>query len=317
MGRPLVADPFPLYRELREIDPVHREDNGVWYLTRFADCERVLRSNEFGHDGMGDRLVREAGDSLSMRVVALMFSHDDPPEHTRKRSRVSGIFSTKVIDAYGQTVAALLRTLVADLAGEDQVDLDKRLSARLPVLVTCEFLGIPEEDQEQCVAWVEAITSSNQPVVPADLRARADEAAAAACDYFAALLKTRAGNPRQDLISELAQGGLEDIEEAVATVVLLMAAGFETTRYTISGGIAELASRPEQWTRAGKQVDEHGLITGDTVEELLRHQGPIHGAIPRLSRQPQAFGDVVIPPGELVVAMVAAANRDPERLRQP
>jgi cytochrome P450 len=317
MGRPLVADPFPLYRELRQIDPVHREDNGVWYLTRFADCERVLRSNDFGHYGMGERLVREAGDSLSMRVVALMFSHDDPPEHTRKRGRVAGVFSPKVIDGYGEKVAALLRTLIDELAGEDHVDLDKQLSARLPVLVTCEFLGIPDEDQEQCVGWVEAITSSNQPVVPDELRARADEAAGAACRYFADLLKLRERSPRQDIISELARGGLQDIQEAVATVVLLMAAGFETTRYTISGGIAELARRPAQWSRATKQVDEYGLISGDTVEELLRHQGPIHGAIPRLSRQPQAFGQVVIPPGELVVAMVAAGNRDPSVFANP
>jgi cytochrome P450 len=319
MGRPLVADPFPLYRELREIDPVHREENGVWYLSRYGDCERVLRSNEFGHFGLGERLVGEAADSLSMRLVALMFSHDDPPEHTRKRGRVAGVFSPKVIDGYGQTVAALLRTLIDELGGESEVDLDERLSARLPVLVTCEFLGIPDEDQDQCVGWVGDITSSNQPVVPSSLRARADEAADAACRYFAELLKVRERRPREDIISELARGGTgpDAIEEAVATVVLLMAAGFETTRYTISGGIAELASRPRQWNRARSQVDEQGSITANALEELLRHQGPIHGAIPRLSRSAQAFGDTVIPAGELVVAMVAAGNRDPTVFADP
>ncbi|HEY2301905.1 MAG TPA: cytochrome P450, partial [Acidimicrobiales bacterium] len=299
MGRPLVADPFPLYRRLREIAPVHREDNGVWYLTRYSDCERVLRSNDFGHYGLGPRLVGEAGDSRSMRLVALMFSHDDPPEHTRKRGRVAGVFSPKVIDGYGETVAALLRGLLEELAGEDQVDLDERLSARLPVLVTCEFLGIPDQDQDECVQWVEAITSSNQPVVPAALRARADAAADAACSYFADLLERRERHPRDDIVSELARGGIGpmDVEEAVATVVLLMAAGFETTRYTISGGLAELAGRPAQWAQARRQVEEHGRITPDTVEELLRHQGPIHGAIPRLSRSDQAFGAAVIPAG--------------------
>ena len=319
MGRPLVADPFPLYHELREIAPVHREDNGVWYLTRYSDCERVLRSNDFGHYGLGERLVGEAGDSRSMRLVALMFSHDDPPEHTRKRGRVAGVFSPKVIDGYGETVAALLRGLLDELAGEDQVDLDERLSARLPVLVTCEFLGIPDQDQDECVEWVEAITSSNQPVVPAALRARADAAADAACSYFADLLKLRERHPRDDIVSELARGGIGpiDVEEAVATVVLLMAAGFETTRYTISGGLAELAGRPAQWAQARRQVEEHGLITPDTVEELLRHQGPIHGAIPRLSRSDQAFGAAVIPAGELVVAMVAAGNRDPSVFADP
>jgi cytochrome P450 len=248
-----------------------------------------------------------------------MFSHDDPPEHTRNRGRVASVFSPKVIDGYGHTVAALLRTLVNELGGEDEVDLDERLSARLPVLVTCEFLGIPDQDQDQCVGWVEAITSSNQPVVPVELQARANEAADAAYQYFAELLRLRERKPREDIISELARGGTAPValQEAVATLILLMAAGFETTRYTISGGIAELASRPGQWSRAGSQVEVHGLITADTVEELLRHQGPIHGAIPRLSRSPQAFGDTVIPAGELVVAMVAAANRDPDVFADP
>jgi cytochrome P450 len=316
MGRPLVADPFPLYQELREIDPVHREENGVWYLTRYADCERVLRSNEFGHYGLGDRLVAEAGESLSMKLVALMFSHDDPPVHTRKRGAVAGVFSPRVIEGYGKRVAVLLQVLLDELAGEDHVDLDQRLSARLPVLVTCEFLGIPDQDQDECVRWVEAITSSNQPVVPPDLRATADAAADEACRYFAGLLELRRARPRQDLISELAQAGMGP-EEAVATLVLLMAAGFETTRYTISGGLAELAGRPAQWAGATRQVEEHGLITSDAVEELLRHQGPIHGAIPRLSRQPQTFGDTVIPAGELVVAVVAAGNRDPDVFTEP
>jgi cytochrome P450 len=92
MGRPLVADPFPLYRELRQIDPVHREDNGVWYLTRFGDCERVLRSNEFGHFGLGERLVSEAGGSLSMRLVSGMKEAGTRWSHGRPASQggVSG-----------------------------------------------------------------------------------------------------------------------------------------------------------------------------------------------------------------------------------
>ena len=71
MGRPLVADPFPLYRELREIDPVHREDNGVWYLTRYSRLRTGAAIERFRPYGLGDRLVGEAGDSLSMRVGRL------------------------------------------------------------------------------------------------------------------------------------------------------------------------------------------------------------------------------------------------------
>src|ERR1019366_5277752 len=98
-----------------------------------------------------------------------------------------------------------------------RVDLDKRLSAKLPVLVTCVFLGISDQDQDECVGWVEAITSANQPVVPAELRARADGAADAACCYFTQLLELRRTNPRPNLISELARAGTGP-EEALATV---------------------------------------------------------------------------------------------------
>jgi cytochrome P450 len=322
MGRPLVADPYPLYEELRQEDPVHREENGVWYLTRYSDCERVMKSTAFGHNTERDPATGGRGgegENLSSSLVSLMFSHDDPPEHTRKRGRLAAVFSPGSIDAYAHRVDELVDVLVEEIADETDVDLDARLSARLPVLVTCEFLGIPHPDQQQCAAWVEAITSSNQPVVPLELRARADEAAEAAYAYFADLLKLREMRPHQDMISLLAQGGSDPdaVREAVATLVLLMAAGFETTRYTITGGISELARRRDQWSRAQAQVAEDGKISGDAVEELLRHQGPIHGAIPRVSRRPEGFGDIVIPAGEPVVAMVAAANRDPDVFDAP
>jgi cytochrome P450 len=322
MGRPLVADPFPLYEELRRTDPVHREENGVWYLTRYDDFERVMKSTAFGHGGEHDAPMGGRGgdgESLTTSLVSLMFSHDDPPEHTRKRGRVSAVFSPAAIDTYAHRIDGLVGSLVDDFADETDVDLDARLSARLPVLVTCEFLGIPDADQQRCAAWVEAITSSNQPVVPRELRALADKAAEDAYGYFAGLLKLREMRPRQDMISLLARGGSDPdaVREAVATLVLIMAAGFETTRYTITGGISELARRPDQWRRAQAQVAEGGKVSDDTVEELLRHQGPIHGAIPRVSRRPEEFGDRVIPAGEPVVAMVAAANRDPDVFDAP
>jgi cytochrome P450 len=96
-----------------------------------------------------------------------------------------------------------------------------------------------------------------------------------------------------------------------------MAAGFETTRYTITGGLIALAKRPDQWDIARRQVREEGGLSNDATEELLRHQGPIHGAIARTSRVDEDFGDAVVPAGEAVVAMVAAANRDPSVFDRP
>jgi cytochrome P450 len=106
-------------------------------------------------------------------------------------------------------------------------------------------------------------------------------------------------------------------EDLVATIVLLMAAGFETTRYTIVGGLIALADDSAQLARAREQIDESGALSNDAVEELLRHQGPIHGALPRRSREDESFGDLSVPAGEHVVVMAAAANRDPARYTDP
>ena len=98
MGRPLVDDPFPLYDELRRIDPVHREPNGMWYLTRFADCDRVYRSTEFGHSDGDTHFVGTPGRRATL--LSLMFSFDDPPVHTRRRGLVAEPFRPIAVGAF-------------------------------------------------------------------------------------------------------------------------------------------------------------------------------------------------------------------------
>jgi cytochrome P450 len=169
------------------------------------------------------------------------------------------------------------------------------------------------------------LTSSNQPVLTgadADrILADADMAADHAAEYFVWLLQQRAEDPHDDILSALAPlalaGDQYTSDEIAATLILLMAAGFETTRYTITGGLIALAEHNDQWSRARRQVLVDGELSNDATEELLRHQGPIHGAIARTSTVDEHFGDVVVPAGEAVVAMVAAANRDPEVYARP
>src|SRR5437879_1155656 len=139
MGRPLVDDPFPLYHELRDIDPVHQEPNGMWYLTRFADCDRVYRSTGFGHP---DADTHHAGmPGRRATLLSLMFSFDDPPVHTRRRGLVADPFTAAETARYRPRTQALVDELLDSIVPGAEVDLDAVLSARLPVLVTCELLG--------------------------------------------------------------------------------------------------------------------------------------------------------------------------------
>ena len=323
MGRPLVDDPFPLYDELRRIDPVHREPNGMWYLTRFADCDRVYRSTEFGHSDGDTHFVGTPGRRATL--LSLMFSFDDPPVHTRRRGLVAEPFTAAETANYRPRTQALVDELLDPIEPGAEVDLDVVLSARLPVLVTCDLLGIPAADRDRCVGWVEMLTSSNQPVLTGDeaqkILADADAAADHAAEYFLWLLRQRADEPQDDILSRLAPlalaGNQFTSDEIAATLLLLMAAGFETTRYTITGGLIALTEHRDQWAIARRQVLVDGALSNDAIEELLRHQGPIHGAIARTSKVDEHFGDLTVPAGEAVVSMVAAANRDPALFDRP
>lgn len=321
MGRPLVDDPFPYYATLRDLAPVHREPNGLWYLTRFADCERVLRTPGFGH-GPTTQVPATAG--RRQQILSRMFSFDDPPEHTRKRGLVTAPFTATATASYRPHLVSLVEDLLAPLRAGEEVDIDEVLSAKLPVLVTCQLVGIPPADHERCARWVEDVTSSNQLVLTGEegsrILAQADIAAAEFADYFAWLIESRRDDASNDIVSHLAHVARTDErvthDDIVATLVLLLAAGFETTRYTITGGLLALAERPDQWNAASDEV-LGGELSNDAVEELLRHQGPIHASLARHCVTEQRFGETLVPAGEPVILLLAAANRDPDVFADP
>lgn len=319
MGRPLVDDPFPLYAQLRHLAPVHREADGFWYLTRHRDCEALFRSARFGHHGYHGHHGHEAArsDAARAQLVGRMFSFVDPPSHTAKRAVFAAPFTVAASESYKPVIEAKVARLLDDAGRGGRLDVDA-IASGLPVQVTCELLGIPAADHERCVAWVEAMTSVNQPVPVSELEAHANAAAVATIEYFGELLAQRRLDPQPDMLTHVAQHptAMPD-DERIANIVMLMAAGFETTRYTIAGGIIALIEHPEQLAAARVQIERRGLLTDATIEELLRHQGPIHAALPRRSLGDERFGDVVIPKGEPVVAMVAAANRDPHAYPEP
>jgi len=321
MGRPLVADPFALYDEIRREAPVHREPNGIWYLTRHADCEALLRSPRFGHQGT-HTAAHAPIDSPRARLLSKMFSFDDPPLHTRKRALFAAPFTAKACESYPPVIRRVVAELLDDAlaAGATRIDIDA-VAAALPVRVTCELLGIPPDDRAQCIDWVDAMTSANQPIPLHEIEARANAAVDQAVVYFSELLARRRCEPTGDLLSSVAAATADadwlDADDIVANVIMLMAAGFETTRYTIAGGVVELVNDPAALTAAHAQIDRNGELDDLAVEEILRRCGPIHAALGRRSRTDEQVGGVTIPAGEPVMAMVAAANHDPLVYKDP
>jgi len=239
----------------------------------------------------------------------------DPPDHTRLRRLVSKAFTPRTIEQLRPHVAELVHTMLDDVdpAG---FDLIAGLGYPLPVTVICELLGIPAEDQHLFGPW----SSDASRMLDADLDDATIQRGLMAfmqlVNYLNGIFDERRAHPRDDLLSALLAaeeaGDKLSEEELRTTVVLLFVAGHETTTNLIGNGTVALLHQRDQWDRL---VADPTLAPG-AVEEVLRFDGPVH-LTARTATAETTIGDVVVEPGQGLVTLLAAANRDPARFPDP
>jgi unspecific monooxygenase len=296
------ADPYAHYRELRAGGPLQRTPGGLWISASFEVCTRILRDPRFGH---GDG---PAGTPRRVRSFLVL----DPPEHTVLRRLVSRAFTARLIERLRPRVAALVDELLAGLSGE--VDLIASLAHPLPIIVISEMLGVPPEDRDRFGAWSDALARGLDPdfLVPEEELAWRDQARAEFGAYFRELAARRRAEPGEDLLSGLA--AIEELSEddLVATCILLLVAGHETTANLIANGTLALLRAPNQlaWFRANP-----GSATA-VVEELLRYDPPVQLSV-RAALEDAEVAGRSIRRGEMVMLLLSAANRDPEVFTDP
>jgi hypothetical protein len=318
----VVVDPYPHYRALREQAPVHRMEvpglGAVWVLTRYDDCKAVLASHDFGKGtrdapgrlGFQDEAVAAVVDSFERRGTPMLMLN--PPDHTRIRGLVSRAFTPRRVEALRSRIRELVDGVLNDV-GTGDVDLLDVLGFPLPVAVIGELVGVPAEDHPRFRSLVRTAASSLELFADLDVLRAADAALAEMTTYFEALVEDRRVAPRDDLLSALIavedDGDTLRRDELIANVILLFAAGFETTTNLIGNGVVALSMHPEQLDRIR---GDRSLVPG-AVEEILRFDSPV-----QLDAR-QALVDAVlpdgstVPQGETVVTFLGAANRDPAR----
>ena len=310
-------DPYPLYERMRSLDPVHWNLPGVWMLTRHADAVRMLRHPRMSSDFRNSELFemfREMNFPLDEREPSMLFR--DPPDHTRLRNLVSKAFSPKVIDSMRPFIAEVVDRLLAEAAGRETFDLVTELAHPLPVILICEMLGVPAEDQHLFSRWSDDLVHTLDPMVGPDVMQRGTESELAFGSYFRALIAERRTAPRNDLLSALIaaeeEGERLSEEELLRTLILLLVAGHETTVNLISNGMLALLRNRSQLER----LQEDPSLLRSAVEELLRYDSPVQ-LTSRVALEPMEFGDRPVRKGQHVVALVGAANRDPEQFPDP
>ena len=309
-----VRDPYPELAEARRATPIqkldsslmpHEEGQDVFFLYRHEDIAQVLRDGEtFSSAHIIDLIM---GPVMGEHIMLGM----DDPQHRRYRALVSTAFRQKVLAQWEQElVVDVANELIDAFAGRRKADLVPEFNFPFPTKVISGILGLPREDYRQFQRWTTAILS---------FFTKLDEAIVASQEvkeYMAVILAERRREPREDLISELAQAELDgehlSDEEIFSFLRLLLPAGVETTYRATGNMLFSLLSNPEQLDA----VRADRTLIPQAIEESLRLETPLLN-ITRLATKDAEVSGVPIPAGSTVMLMLAAANRDETRYPDP
>jgi hypothetical protein len=297
-----LADPYPHYRALRAVDPVHFDaDRQRWILTRHPDVGMVLRDT--------DAFTAEQEMAQSMLVK-------DPPDHTRLRALVSKAFTPRSVRELTPRIEQIIDDLLDAVRGETRIELISQFAYPLPITVIAEMLGVDHDRRDFFRDASQKIAVAIGPITDAAVAKRAASGRNALLSYFDELIERRRREPRDDLISALiaVEDGGETLShrELLAMLLLLLIGGHETTVNLIANGILALLRSRDQFELWASTPGIETLA----VEELLRYDAPVQYS-GRVARVDTEIAGKRIRAGDKVRAMIAAANRDPDVFERP
>jgi pimeloyl-[acyl-carrier protein] synthase len=313
-------DPYPFYRRLRAGAPIGTVPGlDVWYLTRYDDCDAVLRNPAAGSEASKSPVYQRMIEAGLLRLPQSItgrpsFAFRDPPDHTRLRKLVSSAFTPRVVDRMRPRIQELTDALLDRAAGTGEIELVREFAYPLVFTVMSELIGVPAEDQPKFLAWSDEMSASMDPRIspPAEVVERQERAMRENRDYLVGLIDRRRREPRSDLLSALIQaeegGGRLTEDEVLSTAILLVGAGTETTVHLIGNAILALLTHPDQLAILRQQPE----LIERAVEELLRWDPPTQ-LTQRIALADLTFGDVTVPEGCPIMVSLGAANRDEAR----
>ena len=313
-----LQDPYPIHRLLRERHPVSLTPDGVWRLTRYDDCLRMLRLGGAGMRRTDGTLPGQSPELAAQERGQFMLLTDEP-RHTRLRKLVSKAFTPRAIGAWRPRIEAVTDELLDRAQANGEMDLIADLALPVPATLICEMLGVPVGDRDTFTEWTADVTHGlalRRGNAPAALVARVEKARNALAGYFTQLIQARRGQHGDDLLSALIaaeeEGDRLSSEELLVQSIGLLVAGFETTIGLIGNGLTTLIRNPDQIDR----LRAAPALIESAVEECLRYSGPITWTV-RILHEPAVFGGYQMETNEEVMIGLAAANRDPEHFDDP
>jgi cytochrome P450 len=315
-------NPYDAYGKLRAQPGLPRlRLFGGYVAARYADVDRLLHDPAFSTNRDAVPLMatfrqaaRDTPEFLSFLDHNLLMI--DGARHRRLRGLVSKAFTPRRVEMLRPRVEAIVADLLDRVAPRGAMDVVRDLAQPLPAIVIAELLGVPDSDRDRFSSWSDDLVQLLDPLSGHDGLNPPKRAVHALTEYFRPLLSERRGSPRDDLLSAMlgAEEAGEKLAdgELIALASLVLAAGHETTTNLIANAAMLLLRYPSERRRL--QQDESLLVPA--VEECLRFEPPIQ-LTDRAVVQPTELAGVALAPGAIVVALIAAANRDPARFPEP
>jgi cytochrome P450 len=313
---------YPLYHALRARAPVHRTEDphmrGVWLVSRFDDAMAIYRDPRAVSDPATAEHFNHAGKSgpfYQLLKQAMLFL--EVGDHARVRRIVVKAFTPRAIARVRPLTQQIAGELIERIAPQREMDVVSEFAYDLPFQVIARVLGIPSSDVPVIAqhSW-DFARGSELSAVENDRTRRADSAALAFRDYFEHLIAKRRDDLGDDVLSALVaaedDGTRLTRDEVVATSVLLVQAGHETTTDSIGNSLVALFRHPDELERLRRDPG----VTRNAVEELLRYDST-NQLNNRLLLEDVEVAGVRIPAGDHVAVLIGAANRDPARFPEP
>ncbi len=317
-------NPYAAFERIRAVAPVfYWEELGMWCLTEYEAVNGIFRDRRFGREILHVASREEIGLFEPPEHVRPFYDVDnlsmiarEPPAHTRLRTLVNRAFVSRQIEKLRPRVATLANALIDGFQAKKSADLIAAYCTPIPVTVIAELLGVPVEEGPRLVDWSHKMVAMYTPG-----RNRAvEDAAVAATEEFVAFLRgyvdQRRKEPRDDLISHLiaaeAAGQKLSEDELIAGTIQLLNAGHEATVHSIGNAVKAILESE----KAPGALFSSEESTSATAEEALRFDPPLH-FFDRYALEDVEVEGIRLRKGEKIGLLLAAANRDPERWKNP
>jgi cytochrome P450 len=317
----VLANPYPLFKRLRETDPVHWDSFlHAWVVTRYEDVVNVMLRCSADRtptpqqlEAMG--MAAELQPIAQVMVKQMLFM--DAPAHTRLRALCASAFTPARVAALKQRIQEIADQLLDRVIDSGRMDVIADFANPLPAIVTAELFGVPVEDHQELKDWSTDFAEmlGNFQHNP-DRARRVLSSTEKLLAYFQRAIRQQEKNPRPGLVNSLMNAEVDGSrlteEEIVANLIVTMVGGQETTTNLIGNGLVSLLKNPDQLER----LKNDSSILPSAIEELLRYESPSQHTA-RLAPEDMWLGGKQIQKRQAVIAVFAAANRDPERFPEP